>query len=101
MPPYRQRPKKTGEEMQKVQVYTAKICSYCQAAKRLLSQRQIAFEEINLDDKPDLRLKLSEENNGYRTVPMIFIDSKFIGGFTELAALDREGGLIHLLQPKP
>jgi glutaredoxin 3 len=63
-------------------------------AKRLLTQLKVPYEEISLEDKPELRRKLSEENNGYRTVPMIFIDGKFIGGYTELAALHKQGKLI-------
>jgi glutaredoxin 3 len=83
--------------MKLVRVYTTKICSYCHAAKRLLTQRNIPFEEIGLDDKPELRQKLSEENNGYRTVPMIFVGSTFVGGFNELNQLDRSGKLTSLL----
>lgn len=85
--------------MQQVRVYTTLVCTYCQAAKRLLSQRQIPFQEISLDDKPDLRMQLSAENNGYRTVPMIFIGTNFIGGFNELNALDRNGTLKQMVQP--
>lgn len=83
--------------MKPVKVYTTKICTYCNAAKRLLTQREIPFEEIELDDKPDLRQTLSEQNNGYRTVPMIFIGSLFIGGFNELNQLDKSGKLFQLL----
>jgi glutaredoxin 3 len=79
--------------MPTITVYTTKICSYCNSAKRLLTQRGLDFEEIGLDDKPELRQKLAAENGGYRTVPMIFIGEEFIGGYTELAALDRNGGL--------
>jgi len=84
--------------MKPVKVYTTTVCTYCHAAKRLLNQRQIPFEEIGLDDKPELRQQLSDQNKGYRTVPMIFIGSEFIGGFTELNNLDRSGKLVSLLQ---
>ena len=80
--------------MQDVKVYSTRVCAYCQAAKRLLDQVQLPYEEIGLDDKPELRQKLSEENGHYRTVPMIFIDNKFIGGFTELQALHKQGKLV-------
>ena len=49
-------------------------------AKALLKREGLEFEAINLDNDHELRMKLSEENNGYCTVPMIFIDEKFIGG---------------------
>jgi glutaredoxin 3 len=79
--------------MQEITVYTTSVCPYCIAAKRLLGQRNLPFKEVNLERDPALRQKLSEENNGYRTVPMIFIGTEFIGGYTELAALDKAGGL--------
>lgn len=83
--------------MQEIRVYTTKVCGYCHAAKRLLQQRGLAFAEIDLTHDPDLRQKLSAENNGYRTVPMIFIGERFIGGFDDLNALDRRGELMGLV----
>jgi len=80
--------------MREVKIYTTNVCPFCVQAKRLLTQLKVPYEEINLEDKPALRQKLSEENNGYRTVPMIFIDGKFLGGYTELAALHKQGKLI-------
>jgi glutaredoxin 3 len=44
-----------------------------------------------------LRQKLSDEQNGYRTVPMIFIGSHFVGGYTDLVALDKTGKLMALV----
>ena len=79
--------------MQEITVYTTPVCGYCQAAKRLLQQRGLSFKEVDLARDPELRMKLSQENNGYRTVPMIYIGPEFIGGYNELAALDREGQL--------
>ncbi|MGE0172785.1 MAG: glutaredoxin domain-containing protein [Oligoflexales bacterium] len=76
-----------------VKLYTTDYCSYCVAAKRLLDQLSIPFQEVRLDNDPETRERLSRENNGYRTVPMIFIDDKFIGGYTELAALHRNNQL--------
>ncbi len=80
--------------MREIKVYTTRVCAYCSSAKRLLSQVGLKYDEIGLDDKPDLRQKLSEENGNYRTVPMIFIDGKFIGGFNELQTLHKKGELI-------
>ena len=79
--------------MQEITLYTTPVCGYCQAAKRLLQQRGLTYKEVDLARDPELRMKLSQENNGYRTVPMIFIGPEFIGGYTELAALDRDGQL--------
>jgi glutaredoxin 3 len=73
--------------MQEVKIYTTNSCPYCVQAKRLLASENIAYQEINLEGQPDLRQRISEENGGYRTVPMIFIGTKFIGGFNDLALL--------------
>ena len=80
--------------MREVKIYTTQVCGFCVQAKRLLTQLKMPYDEIGLDDNPELRQKLSQENNGYRTVPMIFIDGKFIGGYTELLALQKQGKLI-------
>ncbi|KAB8040630.1 glutaredoxin [Silvanigrella paludirubra] len=83
--------------MNRVKIYTTKVCPYCNAAKNLFKKLNVDFEEINLDDDPDLRAKLSMENNGWRTVPMIFINDKFIGGFDDTNKLYKEGTLLKLL----
>ncbi len=80
--------------MPDVKVYTGSNCGYCTAAKKLLQTAGIPYEEIGLDDKPELRMKLSQENGNYRTVPMIFIDGKFVGGFTDLQSLQKQGKLL-------
>lgn len=80
-----------------VVIYTTSVCPYCQAAKNLFNSLGTNFEEINLDNQPDLRAKLSQENNGWRTVPMIFIDKKFIGGFDDANKLHKEGVLKKML----
>lgn len=73
--------------MKQILVYSTKICPYCVAAKRLLDSLGLPYVEIDLSNNHELRQKLAEENQGYRTVPMIFIDQKFIGGYTELQKL--------------
>ena len=80
--------------MQKIRVYTTSMCPYCVSAKRLLQSLNLTFEEINLENDLALRQKLSAENNGYRTVPMIFIGAEFIGGYTELTALHQKNALL-------
>ena len=82
--------------MQEITVYTTQVCPYCVSAKRLLSQKGFAYKEVDLGKNPELRAKLSDENEGYRTVPMIFIGEEFIGGYADLASLDKNG----LLEPK-
>lgn len=80
----------------RVQVYSTVACGYCVRAKALLSRLQIPFHEIDVTEDPDKRQWLVNAT-GQRTVPQIFIDGRSIGGFTELAALERSGGLSTLL----
>lgn len=79
--------------MSEIVMYSTRYCGFCNQAKMLLKRKGLEFEDIPVDGDPELRAKISEKAGGYRTVPMIFIDEKFIGGFTELVALDREGKL--------
>lgn len=79
----------------RVQVYTAPACSYCVQAKRLLRERGIPFEEIDVARDPAGRAAMIEIS-GRRTVPQVFIDGAPIGGYEELAALDRRGELDRL-----
>lgn len=83
--------------MVKVKIYTTTVCPYCNSAKNLFKNLKVDYDEINLDSDPDLRAKLSMENNGWRTVPMIFINDKFIGGFDDTNKLYKDGSLLKLL----
>jgi glutaredoxin 3 len=74
-----------------IQVYSTAYCPYCDAAKRLLKSRNLEFEDIDVSD-PGQKEAL-KKRTGWRTVPQIFIDGKMIGGYQELAEMDRKGGL--------
>jgi glutaredoxin 3 len=76
----------------RVRLYTTTMCSYCVRAKLLLGMRGIPYEEINLSGEHEQRADLVRAT-GWRTVPQIFLDDEFIGGYHELAALDRTGEL--------
>ncbi|MBT9558671.1 MAG: glutathione S-transferase N-terminal domain-containing protein [Myxococcales bacterium] len=76
-----------------IRIYTTRWCGYCRAAKALLNERGLAFEEIPVDGDSATRARLAHEHDGYSTVPMVFIDDRFIGGYDQLAALDRAGKL--------
>lgn len=83
--------------MPKIEVFTTTYCPYCVRAKDLLKRKGAAFEEIDVTDDTAAREALIERAEGRRTVPQIFIDGKLIGGFDDLSALDRAGGLDPLL----
>jgi glutaredoxin 3 len=79
-----------------VRIYTTNYCGYCHAAKALLRERKVAFEEIDCSSDPATRKWLIEQT-GQRTVPQIFIGGVPVGGFSELSALDRGGKLTAIL----
>jgi len=81
----------------RVTLYTAPLCGYCGAAKRLLDAKGIAYETIDLGGDPAARAQLVEQT-GWRTVPVIVVDDELIGGYTELTrALRSDGDLAHLV----
>lgn len=81
----------------KVVMYTTAVCPYWQRAEMLLKQRGVEqIEKIRIDLDPVRRDEMIEKT-GRRTVPQIFIGERHVGGFDDLSALDREGGLVPLL----
>ena len=82
--------------MSKVQIYTTNWCPYCTAAKALLEDKGVAYEEIDVTD-PALRLDMIQRAHGRRTVPQIFIGERHVGGYDDLSALERRGQLDPLL----
>ncbi len=80
----------------KVIVYSADYCPYCVRAKKLLTQKNVVFEEIDVTDS-GTRDEMLARSNGRKTVPQIFIGDTHIGGFDDLNALDRSGELDVLL----
>jgi glutaredoxin 3 len=82
--------------MPKVQIYTTPWCPYCHAAKSLLDEKGIAYEEVDAMN-PEVRQAMVERAHGRRTVPQIFIGETHVGGYDDMAALDRRGQLDSLL----
>jgi glutaredoxin 3 len=75
-----------------IKIYTKAYCSYCYAAKNLLTKRELAFEEIELSGNFMAEQEM-RSLTGRMTVPQILINDTPIGGFTELVELDRAGKL--------
>lgn len=82
--------------MPSVTIYTRQFCGYCTAAKRLLSQKGVAFEEIDATGAPEKRQEMIERSGRF-TFPQIFIGGRHIGGCDDLYALQADGELDRLL----
>lgn len=84
--------------MAQVKIYSSDYCPYCSRAKALLLQRGVTdYEEIVVDGKPELRAQMTTLT-GRTSVPQIFVGETHVGGCDDLHALDRNGGLVPLLQ---
>lgn len=84
--------------MPNIDIYTKDYCPYCQRALALLKAKNVAFNQIKIDEKPKMRAPMIERANGHSTVPQIFIGSTHVGGCDDLMMLERDGELDALLE---
>ena len=83
--------------MARVLMYATGVCPFCLMAERLLKAKGVTqIEKIRVDLEPERRSEMTERT-GRRTVPQIYVGERYVGGYDELAALDRAGGLDPLL----
>ena len=83
--------------MPKVRMYSTAVCPYCQMAERLLHERGVTqIDKLRIDLDPVLRQEMMSAT-GRRTVPQVYIGETHVGGYDDLAALDRAGQLAPLL----
>ena len=80
-----------------VLMYCKSWCPYCERARELLKRKGVAFEEIDIETRPELRDEMIRRS-GRRTVPQIFIGERHLGGSDDLHELDAAGDLDRLLQ---
>ncbi|RYE31818.1 MAG: glutaredoxin 3 [Hyphomicrobiales bacterium] len=83
--------------MPPVTIYTTSWCPYCKAAKALLTRKGVAFTEIDVDAKPELRQAMTARAGGRTSVPQIFIGEQHVGGSDDIHALDARSELDKLL----
>lgn len=82
----------------RVVMYSTAVCPYCVMAERLLQSKGVdVIEKIRVDLQPEQRIEMMQKT-GRRTVPQIYIGAAYVGGFDDLAALERSGKLDALLQ---
>ena len=87
-----------GSGMPKISMYSTEFCPYCQMAERLLISKGIVeIDKVRVDLDPARRVEM-RERTGRRTVPQIYIGETHVGGYEDLAALDRAGILNDLLR---
>ncbi len=83
--------------MKKVEIYTTQWCPYCNAAKSMLEAKGVDYEEVDADD-PEARMAMVQRAHGRRTVPQIFVGDVHVGGYDDMAELERGGKLDPLLR---
>jgi glutaredoxin 3 len=85
--------------MTNILMYKTPICPYCNKAKALFAQKNVAdkITEIDISKDPSLKQEMFDKSGGRMTVPQIFINNTHIGGFDDLYALDKTGKLDDLL----
>lgn len=83
--------------MPQIDIYTQPLCPYCARAKALLTQKAVAFHEINAPQGSAEREESIKRSGGRTSVPQIFINGQHVGGCDDLLALDSRGELDKLL----
>ena len=84
--------------MKNVTVYMGPMCAFCDAAKRLLTKKNIPYKEINVALDESKLEEMLKKSNGKRTIPQIFIEDFHVGGYDELRALENKGELNKLIK---
>jgi glutaredoxin 3 len=83
--------------MAEVIIYRTTYCPYCDMAKRLFQDLGVEFDEVDVTNDSEMRHKLVRMTGGRRTVPQIFINGESVGGYTDVAALQKSGELDEML----
>jgi glutaredoxin 3 len=84
--------------MVNVDIYTTPYCPFCIRAKKLLANKKVEFNEIDLSENPDKFEEMLSKSNGARTVPQIFVNGEHIGDCDHIHDLDQKGELNKILK---
>lgn len=85
-------------KMPQVVMYSRPFCGYCELAKRLFEKKGAPFAEVNVGADRASIAEMVSRTGGRMTLPQIFVGDRYVGGFNELADLERRGGLDELLR---
>ncbi|HVV96569.1 MAG TPA: glutaredoxin 3 [Rhodanobacteraceae bacterium] len=83
--------------MTEFEIYTTAICPYCVAAKNFLKHRGCGYREIRIDREPGKLEEMLTRSAGRRSVPQIFVNGAYVGGYDDLVAAERSGRLQALI----
>jgi len=83
----------------KIQMYASDWCPYCSRARRLLQEKGVPFEEIDVDARPEARAE-KVARSGRHSVTQIFVGDIHVGGCDELLAREAAGTLDSLIKPQ-
>ena len=84
--------------MKSVTIYSGPLCNFCDAAKKLLTRNNVEYREINIATVEGAMDEMISKANGKSTIPQIFFDNQYIGGYDEARALEKENKLQDLLK---
>jgi len=84
--------------MVNIDIYTTPYCPFCIRAKKLLANKKVKFNEIDLSENPDKFEEMLSKSNGARTVPQIFVNGEHIGDCDHIHDLDQKGELDKILK---
>lgn len=76
----------------RVILFSSDSCTYCEAAKSLLSKRGVDFEEVSIGSDAALEAELTSVT-GLTSFPQIIVNGETLGGLNELRAADKDGTL--------
>ncbi|MDO5708195.1 MAG: glutaredoxin 3 [Andreesenia angusta] len=74
----------------KIVIYTKNYCPYCKRAVAFLERNNLEFENVDVTNDEEL-LKPVSKKTGVTTVPQVFVDDEFIGGYDDMVALKKAG----------
>ena len=83
-----------------VVMYSTRFCPYCMRARALLDGKRVSYTDIDVDGRPELCAQMVELS-GRHTVPQIWIGEQHVGGYDDIALLERQGRLDQLLSSAP
>lgn len=81
-----------------VVMYTTSWCGFCARARRLFTEKGVAFTDIDVENVDGAREEMRARSGGRNSVPQIFVDGRHLGGYDDTRALDERGELDPLLQ---